>query len=229
MTKQVKFKDQVDTTKKVKKVKKSGQKRPPKPKSILIQSGDKIKKKEKRNKIKNDVDNETVEEDSNIQEAPVGYQLTPNDIQELKKPENKKNVISKRQLKREKLEKTQKEQREKSTNELIEKAWEYLDTWKNNKTNWKFQKVRQVWLTDNLFDSDKIPDNLWDVVIEYFSGSQGKVRSTIIEQSTKVVQEMSDWTEQKEQAEKDGVEFNTPKPCKNKYKRARKMLQSLQE
>uniref|UniRef100_A0A6M2DJ64 WKF domain-containing protein n=1 Tax=Xenopsylla cheopis TaxID=163159 RepID=A0A6M2DJ64_XENCH len=220
MTKKVTIDEQVNSNKKLKKMKKSGREKI----SNQDHANAKIKKKGKGDKIKGIIKNCT--ELGDVKET---YKLTENDIEELKKPGNKKNIISKRQLKREKLEKAQKEQRDKSTNELIEKAWDYLDTWKNNKSTWKFQKVRQVWLTDNLFNEDKIPDNLWDIVVEYFSKSQGKVRTTIIEQSTKIVQEMSDWIEQRDQAKQDNLEFETPKPCKLKYKRARHILQCLQE
>ena len=39
------------------------------------------------------------------------------------------------------------------------KAIRYLETWANDRGNWKFEKCRQIWLLQNCYDSVKIPDD----------------------------------------------------------------------
>ena len=33
---------------------------------------------------------------------------------------------------------------------------DYLNLWKNDKKNWKFQKVRQTWLLQHMYDLEKV-------------------------------------------------------------------------
>lgn len=50
-------------------------------------------------------------------------------------------------------EKTETEDNKKSSKEL---AIAYLKLWKKNREEWKFQKVRQVWLLSNMLDSEMV-------------------------------------------------------------------------
>lgn len=37
-----------------------------------------------------------------------------------------------------------------------ERSLEYLELWKNDRETWKFHKLRQIWLVDNMLDSSKV-------------------------------------------------------------------------
>jgi WKF domain len=39
---------------------------------------------------------------------------------------------------------------------LGSKAIDYLRTWKSDRSVWKFQKVRQIWLLANMYDEVKV-------------------------------------------------------------------------
>ncbi|KAJ3630953.1 hypothetical protein MTP99_012114 [Tenebrio molitor] len=88
----------------------------------------------------------------------------------------------------------------------------YLSKWKHTRDEWKFEKLRQIWLLHNLYDSDKIPQEFWETLLEYFNNAQGKVRDTLLKEAVKIVEENSEDTENS---------------CK--VERARDIIQNLQE
>ncbi|CAB3362247.1 Hypothetical predicted protein [Cloeon dipterum] len=71
---------------------------------------------------------------------------------------------------------TKSEERQK---ELQLKAHEYLETWKNDKKSWKFSKNIQTWLIVNIFDTEKLPSEKFDIALEYLKGAHGSVRKDI--------------------------------------------------
>lgn len=88
----------------------------------------------------------------------------------------------------------------------------YLSKWKHSRNDWKFEKRRQLWLKQNMFDVEKIPDDFWDILVEYFSNAKGNVRKNILDEALKII-------EGNESEEKEDILFN----------RARSMVQCLQE
>lgn len=103
---------------------------------------------------------------------------------------------------------------------LQQKCLNYLSQWKHNKSEWKFEKLKQVWLQQNMLSAEKVPEEMWDTLVEYFAGCKGKARETIIKDALKVIEADDDEkNQQEEEAEDDGV----------KLKRARDIIQNLQE
>ncbi|VDI75338.1 Hypothetical predicted protein [Mytilus galloprovincialis] len=72
-------------------------------------------------------------------------------------------------------EKTETEDNKKSSKEL---AIAYLKLWKKNREEWKFQKVRQVWLLSNMLDSEMVKDKHFETLLLYLDGLKGKARET---------------------------------------------------
>ncbi|KAL3266606.1 hypothetical protein HHI36_010770 [Cryptolaemus montrouzieri] len=128
-----------------------------------------------------------------------------------KKDEDK--PLSKRAIKKIKHEKLLNEKRMKVDMGLQQKALTYLSKWKYDRTNWKFEKLTQIWLLHNLYDSSKIEDNIWDIVVEYFSNSKGQIHKTILQEAIKIAEN--------DQSIND-IE-------KIKLVRARDLIQTLQE
>lgn len=99
---------------------------------------------------------------------------------------------------------------------LQQKCLNYLSLWKHNRGEWKFEKLRQVWLQHNMFDAAKIPDEFWDDLVQYFGNSKGKARSVIIQDAVKLI-------------EQEGSDDNDSDEFQIKLKRARDIVQNLQE
>ncbi|OMH86092.1 hypothetical protein AX774_g321 [Zancudomyces culisetae] len=62
----------------------------------------------------------------------------------------------------------------------------YLLQWKNSKEQWKFQKARQNWLLRHLYDSEKVPVVVFDILVEYLGSIKGNQRVVILEQANKL-------------------------------------------
>ena len=63
------------------------------------------------------------------------------------------------------------------------KALRYLQTWEESQddetVSWKFEKCRQIWLLQNAFDTQKISDDKFDILLKYMCSIKGHMRDTI--------------------------------------------------
>ncbi|XP_011176199.1 uncharacterized protein C7orf50 homolog [Solenopsis invicta] len=125
---------------------------------------------------------------------------------------------SKRQLKREKAEKAEIEMRQSRKLNAKKTALNYLSKWKNCRNEWKFEKLKQIWLMDNLLDETCISDKLFPVVLEYFEGCKGMAREVLTRKGMEIVKK----------AEMETDEDSKTEIMKSiAYKRARQLLQTL--
>ncbi|KAJ3658676.1 hypothetical protein Zmor_010401 [Zophobas morio] len=95
---------------------------------------------------------------------------------------------------------------------LQQKSLNYLSKWKHSRSEWKFEKLRQIWLQQSMYDSSKVPQEFWETLVEYFSHSKGKVRDSILKDAVKIIE-----------AE------NSEEETQVKVERARDIIQNLQE
>lgn len=125
---------------------------------------------------------------------------------------------SKRSKKRKKhlenLDKSKSRSDKKYHDEIID----YLRTWKNDKDNWKFQKMKQIFIQNHVFESDIIIGDIWDTTLEYISGSKGNSKDILIEQAEKIIHKID--TERE-----NNKDIGESKQVL--YKRARDLLQLL--
>lgn len=126
-------------------------------------------------------------------------------------PKEKKE--SNRAKKRKKHAELQQQIKQKTEQELQQKALNYLSKWQHCKQEWKFEKLRQVWLQQNLLDPSKVPEEYWSTALQYFSGSEGRSRQTVLEMGLKLIENGED-----DQSEEYRVKVN----------RARDLVQHLQ-
>ncbi|XP_066545339.1 protein cholesin [Amia ocellicauda] len=68
-------------------------------------------------------------------------------------------------------------------------ALDYLNCWSEDRAAWKFQKTRQTWLLQHMYDREKVPDESFAVLLEYLEGLQGAARDATVEQAEKLVRE----------------------------------------
>ena len=65
----------------------------------------------------------------------------------------------------------------------------YLSKWKNDKKNWTFKKIQQIWLLQHLYDEIAIPDNYFTIMLEYLIGSQGNAKTKTLQDAEKFFNE----------------------------------------
>lgn len=141
-----------------------------------------------------------------------------------------KKTKSIRQIKREKHAKRQAEAEEAAKDNLKSECLSYLSQWKHNRQNWKFMKIKQLWLFKNKFSTQRIPDETWPILLEYFDSAKGNIRKMLLDDAHKVIKQMDEWTEeQTKEEENNEEESEVQKPDDCVYKRARSLIQCLQE
>uniref|UniRef100_A0A3Q3VPH3 WKF domain-containing protein n=1 Tax=Mola mola TaxID=94237 RepID=A0A3Q3VPH3_MOLML len=66
-----------------------------------------------------------------------------------------------------------------------------LCSWAENRTEWKFQKTRQTWLLQHIFDFEKvnIPDEKFPVLLQYLEGLRGGARNITVQKALVLVEE----------------------------------------
>ncbi|CAL1599220.1 unnamed protein product [Knipowitschia caucasica] len=71
-------------------------------------------------------------------------------------------------------------------------ALDYLTCWAENRDMWKFQKTRQTWLLQHMFDSEKVSDDKFSVLLQYVEGLQGSAKDTTVQKALALVQQSGD-------------------------------------
>lgn len=77
-------------------------------------------------------------------------------------------VPSKRQKKRQKHAQLVVRSKDKE----VEKTIAYLTKWDINRTEWKYEKLRQIYIQKNIFDDGTIPEEHSDAAIRYLATSK---------------------------------------------------------
>ncbi|XP_056125530.1 uncharacterized protein C7orf50 homolog [Rhinichthys klamathensis goyatoka] len=83
------------------------------------------------------------------------------------------------------------------TNVAETQALEYLACWSKNREAWKFNKSRQTWLLQNMYDSVKVSDDHFEMLLPYIDGLQGLARSSTLQKAEAIVR----WEGQAEEAD----------------------------
>lgn len=60
----------------------------------------------------------------------------------------------------------------KSKDKEVEKTNAYLDKWNSNRDEWKYEKLRQIFLQKHILDVNVIDDEHCDIAIKYLSTSK---------------------------------------------------------
>ncbi|XP_004483895.1 protein cholesin [Dasypus novemcinctus] len=95
-------------------------------------------------------------------------------------------------------------------------ALDYLCSWAQKHKNWKFQKTRQTWLLLHMYDSDKVPDEQFSMLLAYLEGLQGRARELTVQKAEALMQEL-------DEAGAGGLDA----PLAEKTQRVRQVLQLL--
>nr|XP_055037998.1 uncharacterized protein C7orf50 homolog isoform X1 [Misgurnus anguillicaudatus]XP_055037999.1 uncharacterized protein C7orf50 homolog isoform X1 [Misgurnus anguillicaudatus] len=73
------------------------------------------------------------------------------------------------------------------TNVAEKQALEYLTCWSERRDEWRFQKTRQTWLLQHMYDSVKVPDSYFEVLLSYLEGLQGAAREKSLQKAEAIV------------------------------------------
>ncbi|XP_073947485.1 uncharacterized protein [Choristoneura fumiferana] len=168
------------------------------------------------------------EDDSDTEEQPKRKKKKKQPIPT--ESDSKKGKKSKRQIKKEKFIQRQAEAQAASKDQLKTQCLTYLSQWKHDKQNWKFMKVKQVWLFKNKFNPALVPDASWPQLLEYFDSAQGNIRNMLLDDANKIIKQLDEWSESQNKETNDTEEeVEVSRPDDNVYKRARDLIQCLQE
>lgn len=82
-----------------------------------------------------------------------------------------------------------------------QQALDYLTCWDSNRKEWRFQKTRQTWLLQHMFDSEKMPDESFTVLLLYLEGLRGAARDTTVQKAEALVKGLGDgpWNKDEQQ------------------------------
>ncbi|CAG9793759.1 unnamed protein product [Diatraea saccharalis] len=203
-------------------------------------------KKKKKNKSDNStVQKKRVYDTKDVSADAEGLEIEDEDNKGPKKKKKKKNKPdnstvqsnknkSIRQIKREKFAQRQAESLAAAKEQTKSECLNYLSQWKYHRQNWKFMKAKQVWLYKNKFSENLVPKESWSLLLEYFESAKGNIRNMLLDDANKIIKQMDDWTESqtsvdKNEEENEVTENELKKPSEAVYKRARDLIQFLQE
>ncbi|KAK3089045.1 hypothetical protein FSP39_000385 [Pinctada imbricata] len=129
-------------------------------------------------------------EESKNSDGQLAKEGSDVDIKTSKVKSNKaKRKEKKKKRRRKKIAKEEEDEEDDSKEGTAQTAaLEYLRLWANNKKEWKFQKVRQVWLLNNLFSNEKVQDKDFAILLSYLEGLKGKSRQTTLQMAEKIME-----------------------------------------
>ncbi|KAM9837717.1 protein cholesin [Aulostomus maculatus] len=183
---------------------------------VAVAADEKKKKKEKKCKMKQIPDKTKQKE---ISDPPSEETREPEGEEDLSPEERRvlerkmKKILKKEEKKRQKAEGETTKKTEACGPSASQQALDYLSCWTDNRTEWKFQKTRQTWLLQHMFDSQLIPDDKFSVLLHYLEGLQGGARDTTVQKALSLVEESG-------QAPEDSV-------VQQRAHRAREVIQVL--
>ncbi|KAF9951601.1 hypothetical protein BGZ72_006915 [Mortierella alpina] len=79
----------------------------------------------------------------------------------------------------------------------------YLVEWKRARATWKFQKLRQVWLINNMYDDTQLPSTHWGIFLDYIHDLKGAARTAAIQEAKKIVEAPEPEEDEDEEKEND--------------------------
>ncbi|XP_044256103.1 uncharacterized protein C7orf50 homolog [Tribolium madens] len=162
--------------------------------------------------LTNEIKNSEIEKKSKKRKKEANQSNEEPETKKKKEEESPKKTESIRERKRKKHAKLVEEKKIKAELALQEKALNYLSKWKHDREEWKFEKLRQIWLQHNMYDESKVPQEFWETLVEYFSNSKGKSRDVMLKEALKII---------------EGEDDENKNTCK--MERARDIIQNLQE
>ncbi|XP_028332237.1 protein cholesin [Gouania willdenowi] len=163
------------------------------PAQLPLNLDDKTLKKVKKAKKKQQRTEEPEVDQSKIVDAPIGPHCPEEEEDELSPEERRvlerkmKKILKKEEKKKLKAEGAA-QKSEPSGPNASQQALDYLTCWAESRAAWRFQKTRQTWLLQHMFDSEKIPEEKFPVLLQYLEGLKGAARETTVQKALTLVE-----------------------------------------
>ncbi|XP_047666782.1 uncharacterized protein C7orf50 homolog isoform X2 [Tachysurus fulvidraco] len=141
------------------------------------------KKKKEAHQDKHPVITERVEEEEGTEDED-DEELSPEERRVL---ERKLKKIRKKEEKKKQKEIVKSEKEESKSSIAQTQALDYLTCWSEKRDEWKFQKTRQVWLLQHMYDREKVPDAHFSVLLSYLEGLRGVARDITVQKAEALV------------------------------------------
>ncbi|XP_037320160.1 uncharacterized protein C7orf50 homolog [Pungitius pungitius] len=109
-----------------------------------------------------------------------------------------KKILKKEEKKRLKAEGETEPKAEAAGSIAPQQALDYLTCWAETRTEWRFQKTRQTWLLQHIFDFEQIPDEKFSVLLQYLEGLRGGSKDLTIQKALALVEESGQAPEDKD-------------------------------
>ncbi|XP_033975990.1 uncharacterized protein C7orf50 [Trematomus bernacchii] len=162
---------------------------------VAITAEDKKHKKEKKHKKKEQTEQSEIPDPPNELEGEEDLSPEQKRVMERKM----KKVMKKEEKKRIKAEGETVPKTEAASGPTgPQQALVYLTCWSENRAEWKFQKIRQTWLLQHMFNSEQVPDEKFSVLLEYLEGLQGAAKDTTVKKALVLVEESGQAPEDKD-------------------------------
>jgi len=107
------------------------------------------------------------------------------------------------------------------------KALSYLKTWAEDRESWKFEKCRQIWLINHIYDTDNVPEDSFPSLIEYLGSIKGGMRDKVLEGAKRKVESYVKWEEQMANSTEDAESSNVEEVTEAVSDRALQVLEKL--
>jgi len=117
------------------------------------------------------------------------------DKQADKKQTNKKEKLNKRKKKLKAEGKLTPESEMVHESKGMNKALRYLKMWSEDRSSWKFEKCRQIWLLHNAYDDTKVSDIMFPSLLNYMESIKGGMRNSAVAIATDKIDKSAKWEE----------------------------------
>lgn len=147
-------------------------------------------------------------------ESDLIQQPTERELAESLKKENLIDIETVRGKKKNQHTQIVEKRKEDITKKEKESIEAYLKTWKTDKSSWKFEKRKQIYIQNNWQNLENISDKQFEICLEYIESSKGKCREEMVANAEKLIQKLDAQNEESDERQ-------------NQYNRARQLLQIL--
>ncbi|KAM9489087.1 protein cholesin [Clarias gariepinus] len=146
-------------------------------------------KKKKRHKNKPPVipEKDEINEEEGVEDEDADENEEELSPEERRVLERKLKKILKKEEKKKQKEKEKSEKEDSKSYIAQTQALEYLTCWSEKRDEWKFQKTRQVWLLQHMYDSEKVPDAHFSILLSYLEGLRGMARDLTVQKAEALV------------------------------------------
>jgi hypothetical protein len=100
---------------------------------------------------------------------------------------------------------------------LVAAGANYLREWKNSRATWKFKKLRQTWLLQNMYDPSRVPKPTFASLLEYLKDLKGISKKKTWDAARDILAKSA---ASAGDAEAEGVDAPARAPCRRPATRA---------